>query len=162
MTRADANGSFRILSSGAIQYTGTGGGDNQIVTYNPDNESFEDTNLEELFGGACVSQYLPSAPSKRPNGGDLEVGDFWTATGNKFIHIWDGDEWIQVKTVNGNPVGTIIQTIADSLTATAPEGYLLCDGTLCPEEFTQLRAMLLANTGDFFLPSLPGGNYIKH
>ena len=125
MARADSNGSFYV-SRGGFKYTGNrGADDNQIVTYDPDLEAVTATDLGNLFGGACVSQYEPSAPTTRPRGGELEIGDFWTDTGSKLLHIWDGDEWVLVKTINGNPVGTIIQSF-NTVALTAPPGYLFC------------------------------------
>ena len=162
MARAESNGSFLVKSTGAIEYIGSGGGDNQIVTYNPDNESFEDTNLEDLFGGACVSQYLPDAPSKRPNDADLEIGDFWTNSNTKILSIWSDEErWVYVQTINGTPVGTIIQSIIDGFLAPPPVGYLACDGTPCPPQFEALSDLLLTYSGNTDLPSLPPGNFIK-
>ena len=160
MSRAESNGSF-VIAKGGVQYIGTGpDDDNQIVTYNFEDGGLESTGLDKLFGGSCVSQYQSGAPSSRPRGGELEIGDFWTDTGSKFLHIWDGEQWVLVKTINGNPVGTIIQTF-DTVSLLPPPGYLLCDGTLCPEEYGQLRAILFANTGDFFLPNLGPGSLIK-
>ncbi len=160
MSRAEANGSF-VIAKGGVQYIGNGpDDDNQIVTYNFDDGGLESTGLDKLFGGACVSQYQSGAPSSRPRGGDLEIGDFWTDSDSKLLHIWDGDEWVRVKAINGNPVGTTIQTI-DTLALTPPPGYLLCDGTPCPPQFTELAAMLLANTGDTLLPNLAAGTFIK-
>ena len=162
MSRAESNGSFLVREGGAVQYIGSGGGDNQIVTYNPDTESFEDTDLEDLFGGACVSQYVPDAPSERPNGADLEIGDFWTDSNTKILHIWSDDErWVYVKTINGNPVGTTITTVITGLLAPPPLGYLACDGTPCPPQFEELSALLLFNTGSIDLPSLAPGFFIK-
>ena len=162
MARAESNGSFRIKSTGAVEYIGSGGGDNQIVTYNPDTESFEDTDLDELFGGACVSQYVDSAPSERPNGADLEIGDFWTDKNTRILHIWDGDSWDRVLTINGNPVGTIITTVDSRPFAPVPAGYLACTGLPCPPEYNALSSLLLEATGSTDLPNLPGGNWIKY
>ena len=162
MTRAESNGSFLVKSTGVVDYIGSGGGDNQIVTYNPENESFENTDLENLFGGACVSQYVPDAPEKRPNGADLEIGDFWTNSETRIISIWsDEEEWVYVETINGTPVGTIIQSIIDGPLAPPPVGYLPCDGTPCPPQFEALSDLLLTYSGNTDLPSLPPGNFIK-
>ncbi len=162
MAKAEANGSFLIKSTGAVEYIGSGGGDNQIVTFNPENSSFEDTDLEELFGGACVSQYVPDPPSERPNGSDLEIGDFWTNSNTQILSIWSDDEqWVYVKAINGTPVGTIIQSIITGFLAPPPIGYLACDGTPCPPQFTELSALLLTYNGDTDLPSLGSGFFIK-
>ena len=162
MARAESNGSFLVKSTGVVDYIGTGGGDNQIVTYNPENESFENTDLENLFGGACVSQYVPDAPKKRPNGADLEIGDFWTNSETRIISIWsDEEEWVYVETINGTPVGTLIQSIIDGFLAPPPVGYLACDGTPCPPQFEELSDLLLTYSGNTDLPSLPPGNFIK-
>lgn len=161
MARAESNGSFRVKSSGAVQYIGTGGGDNQIVTYNPDNEAFENTDLEELFGGACVSQYVPDPPKNRPNGADLEIGDFWTDSDTDIIRIYDGDDWVFVKTINGVATGTIINHVITTPLAVPPGGYLRCDGTPCPPQYSELAQLLLDNTGSTDLPSLPAGSFIK-
>jgi len=162
MARAKSNGSFLIKPTGEVQFIGGAGGDNQIVTYNPDFKSLENTNLEDLFGGSCVSQYLPDPPSKRPRGADLEVGDFWTNSEDKLIHIWDGEKWVPVNSNNGNPVGTVVVTIKPTVSL----GYLRCDGTLCPEEYEELRTLLFDTNGDFLLPLLPQipgqYNYIKY
>lgn len=162
MARAESNGSFLVREGGAVQYIGSGGGDNQIVTFNPETESFEDTNLEDLFGGACVSQYLPDAPSKRPNDADLEIGDFWTNSETQILSIWSDElRWVYVKTINGTPVGTIIQSIIVGFLAPPPIGYLACDGTRCPPQFDELSDLLIQYNGDDNLPALAPGNFIK-
>lgn len=161
MARAESNGSFYV-ARGGFQYTGIDGkDDNQICTYNPDNKSVEVTDLDALVGGSCVSQYEENAPSERPRGGELEIGDLWTQKGSRLLHIWDGDGWIRVHTVNGNPVGTIIQNINTTPLAPPPAGYLNCDGTICPSQYSELRDLLFDINGDFVLPSLPAGSYIK-
>lgn len=166
MTRADANGSF-LISGGKVNFIGqSGGDDNQIVTFNGDNSSFESTNLDDLVGNACVSQYTDNPPSTRPSTNvkdrpPLEIGDLWTDRDNKLHYIWDGDEWIFVKTINGNPIGTIIETVITDLLAPPPLGYLRCDGLVCPPEFEELRAILFANQGDFLLPNRAPGFFIK-
>ncbi len=159
MERAEANGSFLIKSTGAVEYIGSGGGNNQIVTYNPDNESFEDTDLENLFNGACVSQFEPSPPTERPNEDDLEIGDFWTNSNTKILSIWSAEEgpWVFVNAVNGNPIGCIIESISQ----TPPSGYLACDGTPCPTQYVVLNDMLIQNTGSRNLPNRGVGFYIK-
>lgn len=157
MARVESNGSFLVKQTGEIDYIGTGGGENQVVTFNSDNSSFESTNLEDLFGGACVSQYTKDAPGKRPKGAELEVGDFWTRQSDKRLHIWDGEFWVAVTVINGNPVGTIIQKLGLGV----PSGYLACDGTPCPPQYTELIAILLDTTGEIDLPTIAGG-YIKY
>lgn len=163
MARADSNGSFLVKSTGVIDYIGSGGGDNQIVTYNPDNKSFENTDLENLFGGACVSQYVPSAPKKRPNGADLEIGDFWTNSETKLLSVWsDEEKWVFIKAINGTPVGTIIQSIRTGFFSLPPLGYLACDGSPCPPEYEELQDLLVANTGSTNLPDIvTPGFFIK-
>lgn len=163
MGRADANGSFLVKSTGAVEYMGTGGGDNQLVTFNPENNSFENTNLEDLFGGACVSQYTQQPPTTRPKPqeAELEIGDFWTRKSDRILHIWDGTSWVQVYTANGNPIGTIITTVNTVQFTPPPPGYLACDGTPCPPEYEELRAILFAATGSFVLPNRGFGVYIK-
>jgi len=162
MARAEANGSFLVKSTGAIEYIGSGGGDNQIVTYNPENESFEDTDLENLFGGACVSQYVPDPPKKRPNDADLEIGDFWTNSETQILSIWSDEErWVYVNTINGTPTGTIITTVITGFPANPPVGYLPCDGSPCPPQFSALSDLLLANSGSTNLPTGGAGVFIK-
>lgn len=160
--RIESNGSFYV-SKGTFQYTGLPPSDlDQVVTFDYDRKEVTSTDLTKLFGGACVSQYTEDAPSKRPRGRDLEIGDFWTQKGSRILHIWDGDSWVRVHTINGNPVGTIIQNINTSILAAPPGGYLACDGTPCPTQYTELRALLLANTGDIILPNLASGFFIKY
>ena len=91
--RLEANGTFYV-SKGNFKYTGLTPGDvNQVVTFDYENEEVTSTDLTKLFGGACVSQYEFSAPSQRPFGGDLQIGDFWTHKGTKLLYIWDGEDW---------------------------------------------------------------------
>ena len=167
MTRADANGSFLVNSTGKVNFIGQqGSDDNQIVTFNSENKSFESTNLDDLVGNACVSQYTDNAPSTRPftnvkDNPPLEIGDLWTDRDNKLHYVWDGDEWILIKAINGNPIGTIIDTVITDPLALPPAGYLRCDGTICPPEFEELRAILLANQGNFLLPNRASNFFIK-
>ena len=162
MTRIESNGSFLIQPSGLIEFVGNGGGENQVVTFNKEYSSFESTDLEDLFGGACVSQYASEPPSKRPSGDDLEIGDLWTNKDSKFLSIWDGEKWVLVKTINGNPVGTIIQNVQTSPSAPPPVGYLACDGTPCPPEYEDLASLLFDINGDTDLPNLALGFFIKY
>ena len=158
MARAEANGSFLITEGGAVSYIGSGGGENQIVTFNPDNSSFEDTNLENLFGRSSLSQYTPTPPTSRPDDFDLEIGDLWTSSITKLLYIWTDDEvWIHVKTINGNPVGTIIENINFA----TPSGYLPCNGEPCPPQFNELSELLFTNTGSTNLPLKGLGFFIK-
>lgn len=167
MTRADANGSFLVNSTGKVNFIGQqGSDDNQVVTFNSENKSFESTNLDDLVGNACVSQYTDNAPSTRPftnikDNPPLEIGDLWTDRDNKLHYVWDGDEWILIKAINGNPIGTIIDTVITDPLALPPAGYLRCDGTICPPEFEELRAILLANQGNFLLPNRASNFFIK-
>lgn len=162
MDRVPSNGSFLIKGNGAVSFVGSGFGDaNQIVTFNPDFDSLESTDLGELFGGACVSQYVPDAPSERPRGGELEIGDLWTNSNTDIMSIYDGERWVFVKTINGVAVGTIITHINSGPLATPPAGYLRCDGTVCPPQYDELADLLFANNGNTNLPSLPDGQFIK-
>jgi len=161
MDKVDSNGSFRVKGTGAVEFTGVASGDpNQIVTFNPEYSSLESTDLGELFGGACVSQYVPDPPDGRPRGGELEIGDLWTDSDTDIMHIYDGERWVFVKTVNGVATGTIITHIITT-PLQAPSGYLICDGTPCPTQYDELSDLLLAQTGSTDLPSLPAGNFIK-
>ena len=167
MPRADANGSFYV-TKGGFEYTGIDGADeNQIVTYDSELNAITATNLDDLVGGACVSQYTDDAPTTRPSTKvkdkpPLEIGDFWTQKGSRLLHIWDGENWDRVLTINGNPVGTTILTVITAPLAPPPAGYLACDGTPCPPEFNALTQVLLENTGSTDLPNLGPGYFIKH
>lgn len=162
MDRVPSNGSFLVKSTGAVDFTGSGFGDpNQIVTFNPDFGSLESTDLGELFGGACVSQYTPDPPSERPRGGDLEIGDFWTDSNTKYLSVWDGDKWVRIKCPEAVQVGTIINHINDGPLAPPPSGYLRCDGGICPPQFSALASLLFTNNGNTNLPSLPDGFFVK-
>lgn len=162
--KVDSNGSFLVKSTGAIEYQGlTSGDNNQIATYDADNGALTSVNLEDLIDQFrfffSVSQYESSEPSTRPKPekDKLEIGDLWTDKDTKFIYIWDGGSWVQIKNPSGVPVGTIIS----NLSLTPPSGYLACDGSVCPPQYTELRALL--PTGN--LPSLSPGSqtfpYIK-
>lgn len=154
--RIESNGSFYV-SKGTFQYTGLPPTDiDQVVTFDYEKKEVTSTDLSKLQGIACVSQYESSPPSKRPRNRDLEVGDLWTDKETKLLHIWDGLGWVLVETINGNPVGTIIQNIG----AAAP-GYLVCDGTPCPPQYTDLINLLLATTGGTLLPNITG-SFIKY
>lgn len=155
--RIESNGSFYV-SKGTFQYTGLPPTDiDQVVTFDYDKKEVTSTDLSKLQGIACVSQYESSPPTKRPRNRDLEIGDLWTDKETKFLHIWDGNGWVLVETINGNPVGTIIQKLGLGV----PAGYLACDGTPCPPQYTELIAILLDVTGETDLPSIAGG-YIKY
>lgn len=160
--KVDSNGSFRVKGNGAVEFTGVSSGDpNQIVTFNPEFDSLESTDLGELFGGACVSQYVPDPPNERPKGDELQIGDLWTDSDTDIMHIYDGDRWVFVKTINGVATGTIITHIITAPLEAPPGGYLRCDGSPCPPQYTELANLLLDQTGSTDLPSLPAGNFIK-
>lgn len=142
--KVDSNGSFLVKSTGAIQYQGlTSGDNNQIATYDADNGALTSSNLEDLIDQFefffCVSQYESSEPDTRPEPekGELERGDLWTDTATNFIYIWDGSDWIAIRSPDGNPVGTVIS----NLSLVAPAGYLACDGADIPAQYTQLIAL---------------------
>ncbi len=162
--KVDSNGSFLVKSTGAIQYQGIESGDNnQIATYDDEFGALTAVNLEDLIDQFkfffCVSQYASSEPNKRPEPDDdeLERGDLWTDTDTKFMYIWDESDWIQIKSPGANPVGTIIS----NLSITPPAGYLACDGTPCPPQYTALLALLPSGN----LPSINPGSqtfaYVK-
>lgn len=137
------NGSFLVKGNGAIQYEGQGSGDNnQIATFDPTFGALASTDLAQLIEQFefffCVSQYTGSEPSSRPNDGtDLEIGDLWTDDSSKFMYIWDGSDWIQLKTPGQVPVGTVITNVS----LTAPAGYLPCDGAAIPPEYSELATL---------------------
>lgn len=160
--RIESNGSFYV-SKGTFKYTGLPPSDiDQVVTFDYDKKEVTSTDLSKLRGDTSVSQYESDPPSKRPRKAELQIGDLWTDKESKLLYIWDGDSWILVNASNGNPVGTIIQTIRIAPLSAPPAGYLNCDGTLCPPQFVELSALLLANTGDTFLPALAAGFVIKY
>ena len=157
--KVDANGSFLVKTGGAINFIGKKSDDeNQVVTFSAETSELQSTDASLLFDDIyCVSQNEDSSPDTRPNGDDLLVGDLLTSSINKNFYVRSDDEaWIPAST----PTGTIIQSIAPS----PPAGYLLCNGTECPPEYTLLRSYLLAP--DYFLPNLspvlgPIYSYIK-
>ena len=102
-------------------------------------------------------------PKERPRGGDLQRGDLWTNENTMLLSIWDDqdEKWKYVKTVNGVLTGTIVFSVYTGPFAVPPSGYLACDGTECPSQFTALRSLLQEQTGDTILPLLPAGNIIK-
>lgn len=168
MDRVASNGSFYV-SDGGFKYSGTRSGDpNQIVTFDIDAGQVNSTDLDELFDNDfCVSQYTFEAPATRPirkgqkKGADLEVGDFWTDRATGVLSIWDSDSWVYIKPINGNPVGTIINTVITNTPVVPPTGYLACDGTPCPPQYTELSDLLLANSGSILLPAGVPGQFIK-
>lgn len=147
--KVDANGSFLVKTGGAVNFIGTKSDDeNQVVTFNGETSELESTDASLLFDDIyCVSQYEDSAPDRRPNGDRLLQGDLWTSSIDKNFYVWteDGEVWIPAST----PTGTVIQSVS----STPPSGYLLCDGSECPPQYTTLRSMLVAP--DFFLPGAP-------
>lgn len=160
--RIESNGSFYV-SKGTFNYVGQKPADiDQVVTFDYDSGEVTSTDLSKLRGDACVSQYESDPPSTRPRGAELQIGDLWTDKESKFIYIWDGKQWVFVKTINGNPVGTIIQNIQTDPLAAPPAGYLLCDGTQCPPEYEELLALLFEVNGNTLLPNLGGGFFIKY
>jgi len=155
--RIESNGSFYVVKGG-FRYTGLPPADiDQVVTFDYEKNEVTSTDLSKLQGNACVSQYTSSAPSKRPRGAELQIGDFWTDKESKILRIWDGEGWVAVKAINGTPVGTIIQNIS----VLPPSGYLDCNGLPCPPQYTELTNLLLATTGDILLPNI-AGSFIKH
>lgn len=162
--KVDYNGSFLVKSTGAIDYQGSSSGDNnQIATYDPEFGALASTDLQSLIEQFeyffCVSQYENSEPDDRPDGDDLERGDLWTDEGSKFMYVWSGSDWIQLKAPGTNPVGTIIQNMQPP--TSPPSGYLYCDGSNCPPQYGELFALL----DDGELPNLQTGaapySYIK-
>lgn len=142
--KVDYNGSFLVKGTGAIEFQGQGSGDNnQVATFDPEFGALASTDLSKLIEQFeyffCVSQYKGSEPNSRPGDGtDLEIGDLWTDDSTKFIYIWDGSQWIQIKTPGQVPTGTVITNVS----LTAPAGYLACDGSSVPPEYSELAALL--------------------
>lgn len=160
--RIESNGSFYV-EKGSFKYTGQKPSEiDQVVTYDYENGEVTSTDLSKLTGGASLCQYVSNPPSQRPRGYELQIGDLWIDKESKLIHVWDGNEWILAKTINGNPVGTIIQNIQTSTLAPPPAGYLACDGTPCPPEYEELASLLFDINGNTTLPNLAPGFFIKY
>ena len=162
--KVDSNGSFLVKSTGAIQYQGLESGDNnQIATYDADNGALTSSNLEDLIGQFefffAVSQYTGSEPSTRPEpeSTELEIGDLWTDTATKFMYIWDGSAWVLLRSPDSNPVGTVISNVS----LVAPAGYLPCDGTPIPSQYTQLLALIPGGSTPSVNPGAGLFAYIK-
>ena len=163
MPKVPANGSIYV-KNGGFEYTGVQGEDpNQVLTYDEETKAVGPADLDALMGGACVSFLQKSAPKERPRGGDLRRGDLWTNEDTMILSIWDDrdEAWKYVKTINGVITGTIINSIYTTPFSLPPSGYLRCDGSECPLEFSQLRDLLQEQTGSTQLPALPAGNLIK-
>ena len=163
--QVDSNGSFLVKSTGAIQYQGiTSGDNNQIAAYDGNNGALVSVNLEDLIEQFkfffCVSQYESSEPDTRPEPekGELERGDLWTDTATNFIYIWDGSDWIQINTPGNTPVGTVISNVS----LVAPAGYLPCDGSPIPPEYTALLALIPGATTPSVNPGSGLFAYIKY
>ncbi len=163
--QVDSNGSFLVKSTGAIQYQGLASGDNnQIATFDAANGALTSSNLEDLINQFkfffCVSQYESSEPDKRPEpeNTELEKGDLWTDTNTKFIYIWDGSDWIQINTPGNTPVGTVISNVS----LVAPAGYLPCDGSAIPSEYSALLALIPSGNTPSVNPGSGLFAYIKY
>lgn len=162
--KASSDGSF-LMVNGNPKFIGNqlSNDPNTVVTFDSETSSMQAVPAGKLFKDLeyAVSMITNQPPEERPNGDDLEIGDFWTNKRTSILYVWDGDEWLPIAAINGNPVGTIITNINTDPLAPPPSGYLKCDGTPCPPEYEDLRQLLLASTGSFVLPTRAPGVFIK-
>lgn len=83
-------------------------------------------------------------------------GDTYFDESTLRTYIYYSGSWVVTSPFNTSPVGTIIQNVS----ITPPLGYLACDGTPCPPQYTELVNLLITSNGNSLLPDIPGA-FIK-